>query len=70
VRFLEGASERESRLLCGPLSLAAESTGESHLVAPPQLLRLSQARVHLRAGQVFLHEIHLSAPVLVGLHVG
>jgi hypothetical protein len=62
----EGAGKRESRLLCGPLSPAAESTGESHLVASPQLLRLSQARAHLCAGQVFIHEIHLRAPVLVG----
>jgi hypothetical protein len=68
VRFSEGSSERESRLLRGLLSLAAEATSESHLVAAPQLLRLSQARAHLCAGQFFIHEIHLGAPVLVGLH--
>jgi hypothetical protein len=64
------ASERESRLLGGLLGLAAQATGEDHLVATPQLVRLSQARVHLCACEFFVHEIHGGAPVLVGLHGG
>jgi hypothetical protein len=58
-------SECESRLLGGLLGLAAQATGEGHLVATPQLVRLSQARVHLCACEIFMHEIHLGAPVLV-----
>jgi hypothetical protein len=66
--FLEAPGERESRLVSRLLGLAAQATGEGQLVASPQLLRLSQARAHLCACEIFVHEIHLSAPVLVGGH--
>ena len=65
--LLESAGEGETRLLRCLLGLAAEPTGAGHLVAAPQLLRLSQARGHLCARQVLVHEIHLGAPGLVGL---
>jgi hypothetical protein len=38
------------------------------VVAPSQFVRLSQARGHLRACEFFMHEIHVSASVSVGLH--
>ena len=66
-RVLQSAGEGETRLLRCLLGLAAEPTGTGQLVAAPQLLRLSQARGHLRARQVLVHEIHLGAPGHVGL---
>ena len=65
--LLESAGEGETRLLRCLLSLAAETAGTGQLVAAPKLLRLSQARGHLRAREVFIHEIHLGAPGQVGL---
>src|SRR5690349_24236611 len=62
------ASEGETRLLRGLLGLAAHTTGQGHLVAAPQFLRLSQARGHLRACEFFMHEIHVVPSISVGLH--
>jgi len=59
------ASKSETRLLCGFLDLAAEPTRQDQLVAPTPLLRLSQARGHLRACQVFMHEIHVGTSVRI-----
>ena len=50
----ESASEGEASLLRCALSLAADATGAGHL-GLTQLLRLSQARGHARACQVFVH---------------
>jgi len=58
----ESASKGEASLLRCALSLAADATGAGQL-GLTQLLRLSQARVHLRACQVFVHEVHLDTPV-------
>jgi hypothetical protein len=65
---LQCASEGEARLLRSQLSLAAEAACSGQLVALSQLLRLSQARGHLCAGQAFVHEIHGVTSVSVGLH--
>lgn len=65
----QGASESESRLLRGLLGLAAEPAGQEQLVPLTPRSRLSQARGHLRPREFFVHEIHVSASVPVGLHV-
>ena len=57
------AGEGETRLLRGLLGLAAHTTGQGQLVATSQLLRLSQARGHLRACEFFMHEIHVVSSV-------
>jgi hypothetical protein len=57
--------EGQSSLLGCLLRLAAESAGAGHLGTTPELLRLSQARGHLCAGQVFVHERHVGTSVQV-----
>jgi pimeloyl-ACP methyl ester carboxylesterase len=44
-----------------------QPTGQGQLVAAPHLLRLSQARGHLRTRQAFGHEFHVVS-FAVGLH--
>jgi hypothetical protein len=65
---LDRTGEGETRLLRSLLGLAAHPTGQGHLVATPQLVRLSQARGHLRACEFFMHEIHVVPSISVGLH--
>lgn len=64
----QDSGDGETRLQRGLFCLAAQATDLGHLVAPTPLLRLSQARGHLRTRQVFMHEIHLLAPVRFGVH--
>jgi hypothetical protein len=69
-RSLQRAGEGESSLLRGPLGLAAEPASTGQLVTLPKLLRLSQARGHLCAGQIFIHEIHVVTSVRVRVRGG
>jgi hypothetical protein len=54
----ESAGEGETSLLRSTLSLTADAAGAGRCLGLAQLTRLSQARGHLRAGQVFIHEVH------------
>jgi len=65
----ERASECETRLLCSALGTTGEPSGHRELAPASQFLRLSQARGHLCAGQVFIHKVHLRAPIRVRVHV-
>jgi hypothetical protein len=64
----ERAGQGEARLLGGALGSAGQPAVQGQLVSTSQVVRLSQALGHLCAGQVFMHELHLVAPVLVSVH--
>ncbi|MFE7228662.1 hypothetical protein ACFU7D_27970, partial [Nocardioides sp. NPDC057577] len=68
-RGLQRAGKSQLRLDGGSLGLAAQASSLDEGMASPQFTRLSQARGHLRARQVFVKQVHLSAPYSVGVHV-
>jgi hypothetical protein len=59
VRRSVRVGEGHPCLTRGLLGLAAHTLSAAQLVPQPHLPRLSQARGHLRSGQVFLHRVHL-----------
>jgi hypothetical protein len=63
----DGAGQGQTRLPRGLLGLAAQTPGRRLLATATQLLRLSQARGHLCAREVFVHEVvhHELVSVLV-----
>jgi len=57
------AGQRQSRLLGCAVGTAGEPPAKRELVPTSHLARLSQARGHLCASEVFVHEVHGSVPV-------
>jgi hypothetical protein len=66
----ERASQGEACLTGSTLGLAGQPALHCQLVTASQFVRLSQARGHLCTCQIFVHELHLVAPVLVSVHGG
>lgn len=64
----EHAGNGETRLPSRTLSATGKAPRGHELVPTSHLLRLSQARGHMCPRQVFVHEIHLLAPVRCGVH--
>jgi hypothetical protein len=65
TRWSEGAGEKQASVLAGALGAVRQAASLAELSAGSQFARLTKARVHMGAGHVFMHEIHLRAPVSV-----
>jgi hypothetical protein len=67
-----GAGQGQTRLPRGLLGLAAQPTSGRVLATTSELLRLSQARGHLCAREIFVHQVvhHQLVSVLVRVDQG
>jgi hypothetical protein len=72
VFLSHGAGEGQTRLSRGLFGLATHPTERHLLAAATELLRLSQARGHLCARKVLIHEVvhHGLSPVLFSVLIG
>jgi hypothetical protein len=71
VFLSDSAGEGQTRLSRGLLGLATQPTGRHLLATATELLRLSQARGHVCAREVLVHEVHHDlSPVLFSVLVG